>query len=195
MGAKKFSHTHRSTMCGLKKLASGVFPESWKVLAERRRRRRRRDGGNGPKTISPPVTRGDLMISSKWSFSSSDKCIIACSESGNQIINQTADIFFQKINIEPFHFKSTIRSSDSGIRLYLICGPVTPYDVTDREQWFNIWPDPLMTWWCQEDLWPLLLTWINFNPSMVWISDYMPRKVWDEIAYSFLNFNSTTVEV
>ena len=29
-------------MCGFKKLASGVFPESWKVLAERRRRRRRR---------------------------------------------------------------------------------------------------------------------------------------------------------
>ena len=40
MGAKKFSHTHRLTMCGLKKLASGVFPESWKVLAERRRQRR-----------------------------------------------------------------------------------------------------------------------------------------------------------
>ena len=33
MGAKKFSDTHRSTMCGLMKLASGVFPESWKVLA------------------------------------------------------------------------------------------------------------------------------------------------------------------
>ena len=29
MGAKIFSHTHRLTMCGLKKLASGVFPESW----------------------------------------------------------------------------------------------------------------------------------------------------------------------
>ena len=29
-------------MCGLKKLSSGVFPESWKVLAERRRRRLRR---------------------------------------------------------------------------------------------------------------------------------------------------------
>ena len=42
MDAKKFSHTHSSTVCGLKKLASGVFPESWKVLAERRRRRRRR---------------------------------------------------------------------------------------------------------------------------------------------------------
>ena len=42
MGAKKFSHTHWSTMYGLKTLASGVFPGSWKVLAERRRRRRRR---------------------------------------------------------------------------------------------------------------------------------------------------------
>ena len=27
------------------------------------------------------------------------------------------------------------------------------------------------------------------------ISNYMPRKVWDEITYSFLNFNSCTVEV
>ena len=42
MGAKKFSHTNRSTMCGLKKLASGVFPGSQKVLAERLRRRQRR---------------------------------------------------------------------------------------------------------------------------------------------------------
>ena len=41
MGAKKFSHTHRSTMCGLKKLASGFFQGSWKMLAERRRQRRR----------------------------------------------------------------------------------------------------------------------------------------------------------
>ena len=40
MGTKKFCHTHRSTMCGLKKLVSRVFPESWKVLAERRWRRR-----------------------------------------------------------------------------------------------------------------------------------------------------------
>ena len=37
MGTKKSSHTHRLTMCGLKKLAWEVFPESWKVLAERRR--------------------------------------------------------------------------------------------------------------------------------------------------------------
>ena len=42
MGAKHFSHTHRSTMCGLNKLASGVFPKNCKVLAERRRWRRRR---------------------------------------------------------------------------------------------------------------------------------------------------------
>ena len=32
----------RSTMCGLKKSAWGVFPESWKVLAEQRRRWGRR---------------------------------------------------------------------------------------------------------------------------------------------------------
>ena len=34
MGARNFSHTNRLTICGLKKLASGVFPESWKVLAQ-----------------------------------------------------------------------------------------------------------------------------------------------------------------
>ena len=42
MGAKIFFHTHRLTTCGLKKLASGVFPERWKVLAEQRRRRRQK---------------------------------------------------------------------------------------------------------------------------------------------------------
>ena len=40
MCTKTFSYTHKSTMCGLKKLASAVFPESWKTLAERRRRKR-----------------------------------------------------------------------------------------------------------------------------------------------------------
>ena len=40
-------------------------------------------------------------------------------------------------------------------------------------------------------LWPLLLTWFNFNPSM----DYVNDKVWDEITYPFLNFNDATVEV
>ena len=38
MGTKKFSHTQMFTMCGLKKLASGVLPESWKVLAAPQRR-------------------------------------------------------------------------------------------------------------------------------------------------------------
>ena len=43
------------------------------------------------------------------------------------------------------------------------------------------------------DLGPLLLSWINSNPSMD--SNYMPGKVWDEITYPFLNFNGETVEV
>ena len=30
---QKMSNTHRLTLCGLKKLASWVFPEIWKVLA------------------------------------------------------------------------------------------------------------------------------------------------------------------
>ena len=33
---------------------------------------------------------------------------------------------------------------------------------------------------------PLLLTWINFNPSML---EYIHYKVWDEITYPFQNFN------
>ena len=28
-----------------------------------------------------------------------------------------------------------------------------------------------------------------------WISNYIPRKAWDEITYPFLNFNGCTVEV
>ena len=30
---------------------------------------------------------------------------------------------------------------------------------------------------------PPLLTGININYSLVWISDHMPSKVWDEITY------------
>ena len=37
---------------------------------------------------------------------------------------------------------------------------------------------------------PLLLTWINFNPSM--ISNHMPCKVCDEITYPFPVFNGAT---
>ena len=40
---------------------------------------------------------------------------------------------------------------------------------------------------------PLLLTWINFNPSMT--SYYIHYNVWDEITYPFLNFDDATVEV
>ena len=38
--------------------------------------------------------------------------------------------------------------------------------------------------------WPCLLTLFNFNPS-----NYMPSKVWDEVAYIFLNLKGCTVEV
>ena len=40
---------------------------------------------------------------------------------------------------------------------------------------------------------PFLLTWIVLIPE--WISKHIPRKVWDEIAYPFPNFNGATVEV
>ena len=38
----------------------------------------------------------------------------------------------------------------------------------------------------------LLLTWINFSPA--WITNYAHYNVWDEIVYSFPNFNSAVVE-
>ena len=41
---------------------------------------------------------------------------------------------------------------------------------------------------------PLLLKWINFNPSMD-ISYYIHYNVEDEITYPFINFNDATVEV
>ena len=39
----------------------------------------------------------------------------------------------------------------------------------------------------------LLLTWINFSPSM--ISNCIYHNVWDEITYPFPNFNGCTIEV
>ena len=42
------------------------------------------------------------------------------------------------------------------------------------------------------DLGPILLTWINFNPS---IDVTILRKVWYEIIYPFPNLNGSTVEI
>ena len=52
-----FSNTHRSTKCGLKNLDSGFSRkvEKWWQNGGIG------GGGNGPKTISPVVTRGDLI--------------------------------------------------------------------------------------------------------------------------------------
>ena len=48
---------------------------------------------------------------------------------------------------------------------------------------------------CLVDTWgPLLLTWINFNLSII-KSNHMPSKLWDEITYPFPNVNGCTVEV
>ena len=61
MGAKNFSHSHRSIMCGLKKLAS--FEGFPRKVGKYWQNGGGEDGGrNEPKTISPPVTRGDLNI-------------------------------------------------------------------------------------------------------------------------------------
>ena len=37
--------------------------------------------------------------------------------------------------------------------------------------------------------------WHGLTLIPVWISNYMPSKMWDEITYPFLNFNGGTVEV
>ena len=81
MGAKKFSHTHRSTMCGLKKLASGVFLQSWKVLAERRRRRwqqrrRRRKRTKNNKSPGNPGWLNDQLI----------KVVVVCEQPDNALL-------------------------------------------------------------------------------------------------------------
>ena len=44
-------------------------------------------------------------------------------------------------------------------------------------------------------MWPLLLTWFNFNPTLYQECNYFPGIVWGEITYPFLNFNGATVEV
>ena len=62
MGTKWISRTYWLTTCSLKKLAPGVFPESLKVLAERwrQRRQRRQRRRKWTKTISLPVTQGEI---------------------------------------------------------------------------------------------------------------------------------------
>ena len=58
MGAKKFSHTHRSTMHGLKKLGQGFSGKVEKCWQNGDGAGRDGGGGgNGPKTQSAPVTR------------------------------------------------------------------------------------------------------------------------------------------
>ena len=56
IGAKNFPHTHRLTMCDLKKLASGFSRKVEKCWQNGG------GGGKGPKTLSPPVTQGDLTM-------------------------------------------------------------------------------------------------------------------------------------
>ena len=73
-GCQNFFLTHRSTMCGLKKLASGVFPESCKVLAEWRWwwRRQRQRTKNNKSPGYPGWLKNDCMCSTdpfkfRWS--------------------------------------------------------------------------------------------------------------------------------
>ena len=60
--------------------------------------------------------------------------------------------------------------------------------------------------YCSTDVIPFSIYWYLFMTSapfykhgltliLAWISNYMPRKVQDEITYPFLNFNGCTVEV
>ena len=45
----------------------------------------------------------------------------------------------------------------------------------------------------QKREWDMITLLLGFIPA--WISNYIYYKVWDEIAYPFLNFNGATVEV
>ena len=53
------------------------------------------------------------------------------------------------------------------------------------------WPSSMMPYGASRG--SFSLTWNNFNPA--WISRHIHYKVWDEITYSFPNFNGGTVEV
>ena len=47
-----------------------------------------------------------------------------------------------------------------------------------------------------QNKWPVGLFYKHgLTLSPAWISNYMLKKVWDEITYSFLSFNGCTVEV
>ena len=48
-------------MYGVKKLAPGVFPESWKMLAERRRRQRKLTKKSPPETQDDSIRCGELI--------------------------------------------------------------------------------------------------------------------------------------
>ena len=96
MGAKKFSHTHRSTMCGLKKLASGVFPESWKVLAELRRQRRRKRTKNNKSPGYP----GWLTEELNWKWFDQFRSVQAFNSKSNPIQNFSIQFQFNSCWID-----------------------------------------------------------------------------------------------
>ena len=77
------------------------------------------------------------------------------------------------------------------IHLHALLYPIT----TDKEDLPT--EEEKCNWFClciiATDLRPLLLTWFDFNSSMV--SNYTHFNVWGEIKYPFLNFNGCTVEV
>ena len=77
---------------------------------------------------------------------------------------------------------------------------ITQSDLHSENPYFSMtawlyWNSPMRlnpTENIKRDLGPLLLTWFNFP---AWISNHTSCKLWDEITYPFLNFNSATVEV
>ena len=68
---QKIFPPHKSTMCCLKKLASGVFPESWKVLAERRRQQQRQWKRTWTKNNKSPGYPGWLNNSNSYNTGTS----------------------------------------------------------------------------------------------------------------------------
>ena len=80
-GAKIFPRTHRSIMCGLKKLASQVFPVSWKVLAElRRRRKQTKNNKSGGDLITCLQGATSRPVHATWSHCDTPWCWVAVDE-------------------------------------------------------------------------------------------------------------------
>ena len=88
-----------------------------------------------------------------------------------------------------------------------LCHPWNQYDShlkTNEAEWMSLWDSAFICSWLAAIIdWNWLITLSALMPLYshgltlipVWISTYIHYKVWDEIDYSFWNFNGAAVEV